>query len=396
MTSVEQSKLDLIRGISMVLRRMYPRVGLYCGVLSVLLSTALVLLTGTKVNAEADPIESEASWTLAILPDTQHYVDSAANFPNFLAQTEWVKSHADSHNIAFLLHEGDLIENNDALPSDPPNQWQNARLAMDRLHDPNPALSVPYAISPGNHDIGLNGENGTTRDSQFSDVDKFGPGTPYASQPTFGGFFDPARTENTFHEFNAGGQDWLVLALEFGPRADVITWANQVVDTHPDHQVMLVTHAYLDKDNTRLDWVAHGAGTSQGKRNPHNYGVANLPGGVNDGQELWDDLVSEHDNFKYVFSGHVQGAGRLTSFGEDGTVVHQVLADYQDSSGGGNGYMRLLEFKPDGSVQVRTYSPSLDLHNRAFDEEFILTPLNGIDGDLNQDGEPMFEKAAAP
>lgn len=351
------------------------------------LSVILILATAAQARAAADPLDDETSWTLAILPDTQHYADNPNNSSNFTAQTQWIKNHADSHNIAFVLQEGDLINDNDASPSDPSNQWQRARAAMDILHDANPALSVPYAIAPGNHDFGPSG-NGGTRDSEFSDTDKFGPGTPYATQPTVGGFYESGRTENSYHTFNAGGQDWLVLALEFGPRDPVIDWANQVVNDHPSHQVILVTHAYLYLDDTRLDWKLHGDGTSQGAKNPHHYGVAALPGGVNDGQEMWDKLVGQHENFRFAFSGHIgsDGTGHLMSMGTNGNLVDQVLANYQFLPSGGQGYMRLLEFKADGSIQVRTYSPSLDLHDRDPDQEFLITSLNGVEGDLDQSG----------
>lgn len=354
---------------------------------AILLPVVLLLVTAAQVHAAADPLESQASWTLAILPDTQYYSNNPNNYPNFVAQTRWIKDHADSHNISFVMQEGDLINNNQASPSDPPGQWERARAAMDILHDANPALAVPYAISPGNHDFGPSG-NTTTRDSEFSDANKFGPGSPYALQPTVGGFYEAGRTENSYHTFNAGGQDWLVLALEFGPRAPVIEWANQIVENHPNHQAMLVTHAYLYSDDTRLDWELNGASTDQGFKNPHKYGVAALPGGVNDGQEMWDKLVGQHDNFRFAFSGHVgnDGTGHLMSVGSNGNLVDQVLANYQFLPNGGQGWMRLLEFKADGTVQVRTYSPALDMHDRDADQEFLITSLNGVVGDLNQSG----------
>jgi hypothetical protein len=59
--------------------------------------------------------------------------------------------------------------------------------------------------------------------------------------------------------------------------------------------------------------------------------------------------------------------------------VHQLLANYQVLDNGGQGYMRLLEFKPDGqTVEVRTYSPWLDdqalptAHRIEPDQQFTL------------------------
>ncbi len=64
------------------------------------------------MRAAADPLDSQASWILAILPDTQFYSNNPSNYPNFVAQTQWIKDHADSHNIVFVMQEGDLINNN--------------------------------------------------------------------------------------------------------------------------------------------------------------------------------------------------------------------------------------------------------------------------------------------
>ena len=96
---------------------------------------------------------------------------------------------------------------------------------------------------------------------------------------------------------------------------------------------------------------------------------------MNDGQELWDELVKGHENFRFVFNGHVlaDGIGRRATLGDSGNVVHQILANYQINTEGGQGDMRLLEFKPDGeTVVVRTYSPSLDRYDTAPDQEFTL------------------------
>jgi hypothetical protein len=53
--------------------------------------------------------------------------------------------------------------------------------------------------------------------------------------------------------------------------------------------------------------------------------------------------------------------------------VHQILANYQFNAQGGQGDMRLLEFKADGeTVVVRTYSPVLDRYNTASNQQFTL------------------------
>ncbi|QDU89078.1 Calcineurin-like phosphoesterase [Pirellulimonas nuda] len=329
---------------------------------------ALVAAAVGDASGQADRV-SDGSWTLAVLPDTQVYAESYPQ--HFDAQTNWIVDNQDSRNIRFVLHEGDVTNRNTAV------QWDNAKRSLSILDG-----QVPYAVAPGNHDYGPGG-NAADRDSHFNKPGYFGPESPYATQPNVGGFFQPGKTDNSFHTFEAGGKDWLVLALEFGPRDTVIDWANQVVSQHPDHLVMLLTHAYMYFDETIYDWDAKGPAQSW---NPHAYGVASQPGEtVNDGQDLWEKLVSKHKNFRITFNGHVlgDGAGYQSSKGDHGNVVHQMLANYQFKSQGGMGDMRLLEFRDDGeTVVVRTYSPVLDRHDRAFDQEFTIN-LNELHSPLS-------------
>lgn len=308
------------------------------------------------VGASVDPIDP-GSWTLVLMPDTQIY---AQTYPqHFNAQTQFIKDNAAALNIKYVLHEGDIVNIANSLP-----QWTNARTALNKLNG-----FVPYALAPGNHDYGGEGDN---RTSLFHDADKFGPTTPYATQPSIGGFFEAGKTDNSWHTFNSNGEDWIVFALEWGPRDAVVQWADQVAAAHPSHNGILVTHAYMYNDDTIYDWATKGSSQSW---NPHSYGIQNLPGGVNDGQELWDKFVKKHENFKFVFNGHVlgDGTGKRATLGDNGNVVHQILANYQFNTQGGQGDMRLLEFKADGeTVIVRTYSPSLDRYNTASDQQFTL------------------------
>ncbi len=310
-------------------------------------------------------------FSLIILPDTQMYSE---RYPqHFIAQTQWIKENVDKLNIKYVLHLGDITDNNNTA------QWNNAKAAISILDG-----VVPYALAPGNHDYGPNGHT-SVRDTYFlNDADNatpyFGVSTPYAIQDSIGGFFveddGTVRTDNSWHTFLGLGEKFLVIALEFGPRNEVVQWAESVVASHPDHYVILITHAYMYFDETRYDWASKGR--SQ-KWNPHGYGVASQPGGVNDGEELWQKLVKKHDNFIMTINGHVlkDGAARLTSTGDNGNKVHQIMANYQNgvtgSLEGGQGFLRIFTFKPDKkTVEVKSYSPVLDEYKTDSQQEFTL------------------------
>lgn len=295
------------------------------------------------------------SWTLAVLPDTQYYTVAAPEI--FQAQTRWIASQKEARNIVYVLHLGDIVNNNKL------SQWTNAQSALSVLDG-----HVPYALVPGNHDYGNNGST----DSRQTYLNDFFPYANYLSWPTFGGAFVPGHMENTYHCFTAGGQDWLILALEFGPRDAVVAWANGIVAAHPQRKVILITHAYLYFDNTRYDWATKGSSQSW---NPYAYPTGDDPEGTNDGEDLWQKLVRRHRGFVLTVNGHVlnDGLGRLSSWGDHTNIVHQMLVNYQVRAQGGEGYLRLLEFLPDGrTVQVKAYSPYLDHYLTDGQNQFTL------------------------
>lgn len=269
-------------------------------------------------------------WTLVIIPDTQNYAQSELNSPIFTEITNWIVDHRDSHDIRFVLHEGDIVDNNLAT------EWDRSRASLSVLDG-----IVPYAVTTGNHDLGPGGD-ASTRDGEFNLPTRFGAGSPYAAQATLGGYFggtgDPSYRESTYHTFHAGGYDYLVLALEWLPRDEVVAWADDVVRSHPSHRAILLTHMYLNNASQRFGGVV---------------GV-----GENNGVDLWEKLVSPNENFIMTANGHALSLGYLASAGDHGNTVHQMLFNAQNDANGGDGWIRLLEFQPDArSVEVKTFSP---------------------------------------
>jgi hypothetical protein len=188
------------------------------------------------------------------------------------------------------------------------------------------------------------------------------------------------KLDNTYHLFEAGGVEWIIFNLEWGPRDSTIAWARGIYDLHPARKGILITHAYMYNNDLRYDWATYGASQSW---NPHDP-VYGTPGGVNDGQELWDKFVKDY-NFAFTISGHVlnDGTGYLLENNLAGDPVHQMLVNYQTRSLGGEGYMRILEFQPDGqTVRLSSFSPVYDGNLTAADQQFNLRlPLGAADAD---------------
>jgi len=264
------------------------------------------------------------SWTLVVLPDTQFYTRD--NPKIFTAQTQWIAENKNKFNIQLVLHVGDIVQDNTEL------QWLRARKSMQLLDG-----KVPYVMVTGNHDYD-NVLKGQLRQSTG-----FGK---YFKQPV-----------NSAQVFEIANRKWLVLGLEFGPTDATVSWAQQQLATLDHDHAILLTHAYMYFDDTRLDWA--GKGLSQ-RWNPHSYGFVSAAGTANDGEQLWQKLVKDQRTMRFVLSGHVKGDGlaHLASRGSHRQRVHQFAVNYQTLENGGQGFLRLMEFLPNQKgVQIKTYSP---------------------------------------
>lgn len=304
------------------------------------------------------PLPAKDSFTLAILPDTQNYSEKYPEL--FVAQTEWIVANRDKRKIAAVLQLGDITNHN----TEP--EWKNAVAALSKLDG-----EVPTFLTLGNHDYSEKGscKDRTTLFNKYFDLAKV------RKTPNFGGVYDnePEQLENAYYTFEAGGQKFLVLCLEFGPRADVVRWANAVLAKHPEHATILNTHAYMYFDETRYDWAKYAAKQTW---NPHAYAVAKATNDdVSDGEELWQKLIRNNPQVFLTLNGHVlnDGLGRLSSENARGKPVHQLLVNFQMKPKGGDGWLRLMEFSPSRkTISVVDYSPTREQQNHSTQNKFEL------------------------
>ena len=315
-----------------------------------------------NVSAESLPVPGSSlsegetpPFQIVVLPDTQVY---SLSYPEiFSSQTLWIRDKRVEQNIEFVIHEGDIVTFNQDY------EWINAVFSMRNLDG-----IVPYSLLPGNHDMGSGG-TADTRDTTL--FNSYFPLSKYQGMPTFGGVYEPGKMDNSYHAFRAGGLDWLIVSLEFGPRDPVLEWANDVISQYPFSNVILATHTYLYFDDT-----LHGTFPPPlHKFSPYVYGIAADPDRTNDGVDMWEKLVRFHPNILLVLSGHVlgDGTGLLTSLGDHGNEVHQILANYQMNAFGGSGDLRILEFDlQQNCIRVRTYSPWLGRFDTDSDNQFDL------------------------
>ena len=328
---------------------------------------------GTGINGQGlteDPsIVTPGSFTIVVIGDTQNY---SSNYPGiFNTVTQWVADNKELRNIQFAIQDGDIVNNQYSTA-----QWDVSRAAMDKLNG-----IVPYAVVRGNHD----------RSSQYDQADRYGNGSPYSQQPTLTGHYEDPQNpnqdmRNTFHTFEANGQKMLVLTIDISAESDVVQWANQVVEEYADHRVILDTHAYNYDGGTRFNnAIDPETGESYDRLRDYVVGHNNVvynsaQYGGQDAETLWNELVSKHENISMFISGHQfenydQFKYHLDQ-GQNGNNVIELLVDPQAMANGGDGWIRLLEFDPDGeTVHVKTYSPYRDEWDTSFDVYYDIKTL---------------------
>jgi hypothetical protein len=286
---------------------------------------------------------------LIMVPDTQRYT---AFFPDIMrAQFRWIRDVVGSLNVKYVVHVGDVTEDNS------PQEWILADEMFSLLDG-----VVPYTVVPGNHDIDDARAKSPDRYHSTSSFNAVFSPKRFAGRSWWGGNQAP-RADNSFGYFKAGGQQFMVLGLEYGPTDETLGWANSVTDNHADqHKVIVVTHSYMDQDDTRL---GEGDNYSPHKMNPK----------WNDGEQMWEKFVRRNGNIVMVLCGHVKGdgTGLLVSKGDKGNPVVQMLANYQFMEHGGQGWLRILKFKPrEKKLDVFTYSPWLQKFREEPDQRFTV------------------------
>lgn len=307
----------------------------------------------------------DGATTLAVLPDTQYY--ASCKNGHLLKQSQWLSEQAKSRGILAAVQLGDLTEHNSE------DEWQ---FVVDGLAPLRKAM--PLLVSTGNHDFGDAGS--ANRRTTFFQKYFSKPAAPTAS--VVAELMRPGDYENAYYRIANKGIQLGVLIVEWSPRTKTVEWAQSVLKKYQRDRVIFITHAYLYYDGTRYDWASKGAAQ---KWNPRSYGTAKkdpeqpsgeenwAEAGAYDGEMLWQQLLIDHPGVFLTLNGHVlgDGSGLLLSRGNQGNLVAQVLVNYQMLDEGGLGYLRLIEIAPDGkSLQMKTYSPSLDLTATAPDQQF--------------------------
>ena len=273
----------------------------------------------TWIEPSQKPAVTDYAYSFAIVGDTQ--IINRKYPEKFNLIYDYISNNVEAKKIKWVFGLGDITDN------DTQAEWDRAKAALHALDG-----KVGYSIVRGNHDSA----NMFNKSFPLSDY-----------QGVIAGSYDDTMI-NTYQTLTVGETKYLIMTLDYGASIPVLRWAGEVCDAYPDHNVIITTHAYLYRDGTTLD--------------QKDVCPPVTTGGYNNGDHIWEILITEHENITMVISGHDPCDQIVVTQekGEAGNTVTQMLVDPQGADeiiNGGLGMVAILYFSEDGrDVTVEYYS----------------------------------------
>lgn len=388
-------------------------------------------------------VESDESFTIVMIPDTQNSVDYTRQKSEgfaidsgdiFIQQMSDIasKSISNGGKVVFVASVGDVWQhvtsNKDADHfTRGIDSIESQEFAFQRWIRPDGVLSfelpksiegyallddanLPFGVAPGNHDYDawwavalepeiLQADSADLNLEILPEDYKIHVGGLDNFCSVFGSNSDFYRDKDWYIDgyqcggssaqiFSAGGYRFLHLALEMQAGEDAVNWASQIVKDHLGLPTIVSTHDYLNPQGQRLP----GSGMDLALVDPD---------GNNSAEELWRDFISNTDQIFMVLSGHQRGQALRIDKNNFGHEVYQILADFQGRGqagldGGqpltprgvavpiGDGWYREMNFNLTGEspqVEVRTYSSHYESYSSDL-ETYALWYKNGEQPDM--------------
>ena len=236
---------------------------------------------------------------------------------------------------------------------------------------------LPYVLCTGNHDYGY--EKSENRLTHFPDYFPSERNSCWRNTLVEVGLDSKGipTLENAAYQFET--DTWgkiLVLSLEFAPRDEAIEWAKKVIEKekYANHKVILLTHSFLDYKGERFIKEDY-------KVTPANYAEA-----------IWQKLVYPSKNICLVVCGHEcnitdneHNVSFRTDKNKDGKNIPQMMFNAQTADGqwfgnGGDCWLRIMEFMPNGkTIKIKTFSPLFALSPSSADKAWRTASYDQFD-----------------
>ena len=226
------------------------------------------------------------------------------------AMGAWIMDNAEQNNTRYVVQTGDAVENGAGK-----RQWDNYDILYSAF-----AGKIPYISAAGNHEVKKNGYLEYLARPEISAI---------PSEHAYAG------GKSSYATFEAGGEQFIIVAIGYGVEAESTPWVNQVLSEHADRVAIIIIHDYLQ---------------TQGR-----YEIT--------GKRVFEDIVTPNPNVRLVLCGHVCGTSIRTDELDDNgdglpdRTVTALMYNYQHFEYD-CGQLRTLTFNTtDRSIRVVTYSP---------------------------------------
>ncbi|MBE6537267.1 MAG: hypothetical protein E7673_04870, partial [Ruminococcaceae bacterium] len=306
--------------------------------------TTIIDETGNGYNIGSENVDpfyerteaiGDYDYAFAIVGDTQKLVyqdvNNGTNYVSYIY--DWLVANKTSKKIGLVMGVGDITEKNTAA------EYERILPEFQKLAD----AGMLYSITPGNHD----GPDAYTRyNSYFSGVTSL--------TKNISGYYndDSSQVANYYIKTTIEGEKYMIFSLQYGANDDILAWAGNVCDENKDYKVIMTTHAYMFRDGTTLD---------AGDVVPPNSSDKTTDDTRNNGDMMWEEFVSQHENIVLTFSGHdpCPNVVMRQDLGINGNVVSQFLVDFQTMDGNlgyETGMVAMLYISKNGNVKVEYIS----------------------------------------
>ena len=290
---------------------------------------------------------TDFAYSMAIIGDQQVI---SIKYPSLLHEMyDWILANKDKYNMKYVMALGDITNNRDNVA-----EWTLVGQQFQRLSG-----ILPMAICRGNHDYSAPFNKYIGFDGYTNDV---------------AGRYEEGKLDNIYKTAKIGNTDYLFVVLDYGPDDNVLKWAGQVTAAHPDHKVIVITHGYMNNDETTTDANDSTAPST-------NYGV-------NDGVDMWEKYVRKYENIVMVLSGHIGSNFTYATkvAGDHGNIVTQMLINPQGIDVyTPTGMVHMFYFNEEGNkITVDMYSTiRSQYYGKDSRHTFVVGERNG---DSNNDG----------
>jgi hypothetical protein len=306
---------------------------------------------GVKFNQPTGSSSGEV-FTMISIGDIQQEMWSPSANVKCTNRSSYIVQNKAALNLKYVWQVGDLQDWDDETHS----HYERASPCMRTIEN----AGIPISLTVGNHDTNAVCYGGSACPGTVTAVEVRNTTTwnSYYPPSRFPGMvtFEAGKTDNAYRTFTAGGLDWLILNYELWPRTNVVNWMKTVVSTHPNHNVILISHSILD-----------------GGGNVYN---SNGGYGANSATYVDTQVTKAYPNVRFTFSGHVGTSDFREDTGVNGNKIYQFLDCYHDQT---NNWMRLLTFDTtNNTVKTKVYAPLTNQTRTEADANVNLSNINWV------------------